>query len=77
MDSLATNCISLNDEPCLLKPTLTDLNPNKLHYYPFMVNLDWCNGSCNTLDDLSCIICVPNNTEDVNLNTFHRATKVN
>ena len=24
-----------------------------LHYYPFVVNLDKCIGSCNTLNDLS------------------------
>ena len=30
---------------------LVDLNPDehspRLHYYPFMVSLDGCNGSCN------------------------------
>ena len=31
---------------------LTDLNL-EVHYYPLMVSLDKCNGSCNTLDDLS------------------------
>ena len=25
--SLATKCISLNDEPCLFRPALIDLNP--------------------------------------------------
>ena len=45
--------------------TRIDLNPNKLGYYPFMVNLGRCNGSCNTLNDLSSRIYVPNKTEDV------------
>ena len=35
--------------------------------YPFMINLDSCNVSCNTVDDLSRRICVPNKTTDVNL----------
>ena len=48
--SLATECISLNDEPCLVRSNLIDLNPNKLHYYPFMVGLDRSDGNCNTLD---------------------------
>ena len=48
--SLATKCISLNDETCLLRSNLIDLNPNKLHYYSFLVSLDRCNRSCNTLD---------------------------
>ena len=46
---------------CLVRPALVDLIPNELHYYPLMVSLD--NGSCNTLDDPSDRICVPNKTE--------------
>ena len=49
--------LCLSNKPCMTRPTFIDLNPNKykigLHYYPFMVNLDRCNGSCNTLDDPS------------------------
>ena len=40
-----------------------------------MVSLDRRNGSCNTLDDLSSRICVPNK-EDVNSNVFNMITKI-
>ena len=37
----------------MTRPTLIDLNldeyDQRLHYYPFMFNIDRCNGSCNTL----------------------------
>ena len=56
--SLATKCLSLNNELCLARPTLTDLNPNELHYYPFMVSLDICSGYWSTLDNLSSRIFV-------------------
>ena len=36
-----------------------------------MVSLDRCIRSCNTLDDPSCKICVPNKTENVDLNVFN------
>ena len=52
--------------PTLIKLNLDEYN-QELRYYPFMVNLDKFNGRCNTLDDLSSRICVPNKTEDVNL----------
>ena len=46
-------CTSLNNQPCMARPTLIDLNLDKynqeLRYYPFIVSLDRCNGSCNTL----------------------------
>ena len=75
--SLATKCISLNDEPCLVKPNLIDLSPNELHYYLFMVSLDRCDGSCNTLDYPFDRLCVPNKAEDVNLNVFKMITRMN
>ena len=30
----------------MVRPTLIDLNPVKLKYYPFMISLDKCTGSC-------------------------------
>ena len=47
--SLATKCLSFNDEPCMVRPTLIDLNPVALKYYPLMISLDKCSESCNVL----------------------------
>ena len=56
---------------------LIDFYVDKLHYYALMVNLARCNGSCNTLDDLSSRICVPNKTGYVNVNVFSMITEIN
>ena len=57
-ESLATKCVPLNDKPCMIRPTLKDLNPVELKCYPFMISLDKCSGSC---DDLSPKICFEKN----------------
>ena len=31
--SLANTCLSLNNEPCVVRSTLIDLNPDTPHYY--------------------------------------------
>ena len=49
----------------------------ELHYYPFTVKLNRCVGSCNTLNDLSNKVCVPNKTENLNLNVFNMITGIN
>ena len=41
-ESFATKCVSLNNGPCMIKPTLIDLNSVKLNYYSFMISLDKC-----------------------------------
>ena len=55
-----------------------NLDPNKysqeLHYYPSAVKLDRCVGSCNTLNDSSNKVFVPNKTEDLNLSMFNMIT---
>ena len=34
--SLAAECLFSNDEPCMVRPTLTDVNPVELKYYPIV-----------------------------------------
>ena len=48
--------MSWNDEPCMVRPTVIDLNPVELKDYPFMISVDKCSGSCNVL---SLIVGVP------------------
>ena len=59
----------------MTEPILFNLHPNEysqeLRYYPFVVNLDRSVGSCNTLNDLSNKVCLPNKTEDLNLSIQH------
>ena len=64
----------INSEPCMIRPFLIDLNPIELKYHPFMINLDKCSGSCNSVDDLYTKICVPTKRKDVNVKVFNMIT---
>ena len=44
-----TKCLSLNDKPCMIRPTIIDLSSVELRYYLFMISLNKCSGSCNVL----------------------------
>ena len=76
-----TNCISLSNQKCMIQPTLINLCPNEysqeFHYYHIAVKLDRCIGSCNTLNDLSSKVCVPNKTENLSLSVFIMITRIN
>ena len=51
-----TKYLFLNDEPCMVRPTLIDLNPAELKYYLFiMISLDKCSGSCKVLSPQKCV----------------------
>ena len=76
-ESLATNCVSLNNEPCMARPFLIDLNPLEFNNYPFTVTLDKCSGRCNAANDLSTKICVLSKTRNVNVKAFNIMTRIN
>ena len=71
ISSLATKCLFLNDELCIIRPTVVDLNPVELKYYPFIINVNKCSGSCNVLSPK---ICVPKKAKDINVKTFNMIT---
>ena len=76
-----TKCVSLSNQKCQIQPNFINLNPNEysqeFHHYPFIVKLDKCIGSCNTLNDLSNKVCVHNKTEDLNLIVLNMITGIN
>ena len=71
----------LSNQKWKIQPTLINLHPNEysqeFHYYPFAVKLDKCVGSCNTLNDLSNTLCIPNKAKDLNLSVFNMITGIN
>ena len=75
--SLTTKCVSINNEKCMTRPILIDLNPVELSHYPFMISLDKCNGSCNAVDDLSSKICLPRETKGVDVKVFNMTARIN
>ena len=66
-----TKCLFLNEESCMVRPSLINMNPGELKYYPFMVSLNKCPGSCYVLSPK---ICVPKETKDINVKAFNMIT---
>ena len=64
----------LNDETCIVRPILIDLNPVELKYYPFMISFNKCTGSC---DVVSQKICIPKETKYINIKVFTMITNKN
>ena len=62
-------------------PSLINLYRNEcsqeFHCYAWVVKLDRCFGSCNTLNDLSNKVCVRNKTEDLDISMFNMITGIN
>ena len=75
-----TKCFSLNNQKCMLEPTLINLHPNEYNqeslYYASAIKSDRCVGKCNALNDLSNKVCFVNKTEDSNVSVFNMTTGI-
>lgn len=65
----------MNNQPFMVRPTLVGLNLDELNYYPFIISLDWRDGTCDTAEDLFGRIHVPHRIKDANLNVFNLKKK--
>ena len=70
-------CISINNQQCMVRPMLIDLDLDELHYYPFIISMSRCDGSCNTTENPFGGVCVPNKMEDLNLEVFNMIEEMN
>ena len=66
-----TKCLFLNDEPCMVRPTIIAMNPMEFKYYPFMTRLNKCNVSYNVL---YLNICVAKESKDIYVKAFNWIT---
>ena len=60
----------------MIKPTLIDLNPVELNYYPSMISLDNYKGCCNAVDNFSTELYVPDETKDRDVKVFNMIRKM-
>ena len=76
-----TKYVSLRNQKCEIQSTHINLHLNEysqeFHYNLFVVKLDRCAGSCNTLNDLSNKAYVPSKTENLYLSVFAMIPGIN
>ena len=74
-------CVSLSNQKCEIQPTLINLDANEysqeFRYYPFLVKLDRCFGSYDTLNDVCNKASILNKTKNLNLSVFNMITSTN
>ena len=58
----------------MIRPTFIDMNPAELKYYPIMISLNICTGSCNVS---SSKISIPKEIKDINIKAFNMTTNNN
>ena len=61
----------------MVTPTFIDLNPDELHYYPFIISMNRFNGSWNTVEYPFGRMCVSNKMEDMSVKVLNTIKGIN
>ena len=60
-------CVSFNNWPYQARPTLVDINSNETLFYLFIVSVNNCSGSCNTIYDPYVRVCIRKKVKNMNV----------
>ena len=70
-------CVSMNNQECKIRTEIINLNTNQPLFYPYIIKIDRCKGSCNTINDPYAKICVPNQIKKTNVKVFNLMSRTN
>ena len=71
--------LSAINKKCMPRPKVLDVNEGvgEALFYLYNVLVNKCSGSCNTLDDPTAKLCVPNVIKSVNINVYNFLMRLN
>ena len=75
----ALECVSVVNQKCMPRPKIFNINEGigEALFYPYNVQVNKCNGSCDTLDNPMSKICVPKIIKNVNMKVYNFLMRLN
>ena len=75
----ALECVSVVNQKCMPRPKVLDVNEGvgEALFYLYNVQVNKCNGSCDTLDNPTSKICVPNVIKGINMQVYNFLMRLN
>ena len=75
----ALECVSVVNQKCMSRPKILDVNEGVAEalFYPYNIQVNKCSGSCNTLDNSTEKLFVPNVNKGLNMKVYNFLTMLN
>ena len=70
-------CMSMNNQKCMSRPKIMDLNPHEPVFFPYSIKTNKCSGSCNNINDPFAKLCVPDIFKNINVKIFNLMSRIN
>ena len=67
----------MNNQACIVRPEIVNINSNNPIFYPFSVKINKCSGNCNNINDPYARICVLDIVRNLTVKIFNLMTLTN
>ena len=71
------SCISMNNQACIARPEIFNVNSNNPVFNHFSIKASKCSGNYNDINNPSAKICVPGFAKDLNVILFNFMSRTN
>ena len=73
----SSECITMKNQECKVRPEIVDVNSGDPIFYPFSIKINKFSGNRNNVNDPYARICVPNIVKNLNVKVFNLVTLTN
>ena len=67
----------MNNQEFKIRPEIININSNETLFYPYIVKINKCSGSCNNINDPYAKLCVPDIIKNINIKVFNLMSRTN
>ena len=73
----ALECVSMNNQACIVRSKTININSNNPIFYPFSVKISRCSANFNNISNPCARICVPDTVKNLNIKVFNLMSRTN
>ena len=70
-------CISMNNQECKARTKIMNTNNNEPIFYHFIIKINKCSRTCNSINDPYTKLCVPDVVKNINVKVFNLMSRIN
>ena len=68
---------SMKNHECKARPKIIDVNSNEPVFYPYIIKVNKCSGSCNNINNPYAEIYVPDVIKNINVKVVNLKSRIN
>ena len=77
INTIPLKCVSVNNQEFKIRPEIININCNAPLFYPDIIKINKCSGSCININDPYVKLCVSDVAKNINIKVFNLMSSTN